>query len=165
MLGSAVRRISSRNSAIGAEEPYMERRNLVVALGVATTVAVTGRVAAQGVGASSMHPPKYKALEEANSRCVITGNDCLRHCFGMLGMGDVSMSSCTASTYEVVAACSALLTLAAMNSAQTPAFAKVVGEMCISCQRECEKFPEIAECKACGDACRTCAEECRKASA
>jgi copper(I)-binding protein len=26
-------------------------------------------------------------------------------------------------------------------------------------------FPDVAECKACGDSCKTCAEECRKAAA
>jgi hypothetical protein len=40
-----------------------------------------------------------------------------------------------------------------------------VGEICVACQKECEKFPNIAECTACGAACKTCAEECRKVSA
>jgi hypothetical protein len=35
----------------------------------------------------------------------------------------------------------------------------------VDCQKECEKFPDVAECKACGDSCKTCAEECRKISA
>ena len=44
-------------------------------------------------------------------------------------------------------------------------FAKVVEMVCKDCQKECEKWPKVAECKACGDSCKTCAEECRKAAA
>jgi hypothetical protein len=39
-----------------------------------------------------MHPPKYKALEDSAAKCVVTGNDCLRHCYGMFSMKDTSMS-------------------------------------------------------------------------
>lgn len=112
-----------------------------------------------------MHPPKYKALQDASGRCVAAGNDCLRHCLGMLSMKDVSMAGCTDSAYQVVAACGALQTLAAVNSTYLPAFARAVGEICIACQKECEKFPNVAECNACGIACKSCAEECRKTSA
>ena len=37
------------------------------------------------------HPPLYKNLEHASIKCVSTGNDCLRHCFGMFAMKDTSM--------------------------------------------------------------------------
>src|ERR1700738_817617 len=40
-----------------------------------------------------MHPPKYKALEDSAAKCVVTGNDCLRHCYGMFSMKDTSCSS------------------------------------------------------------------------
>jgi hypothetical protein len=49
--------------------------------------------------------------------------------------------------------------------AHVPAFAKVVAQLCADCQKECEKFPDVAECKTCGDSCKTCAEECRKVAA
>jgi hypothetical protein len=29
-----------------------------------------------------------------------------------------------------------------------------VEKICKACQTECEKFPKVAECKACGDACK-----------
>ena len=67
--------------------------------------------------------------------------------------------------FLMTAACGALRTLAAVNSPHVPALAKVVEQMCADCQKECEKFPNVAECNACGVACKTCAEECRKASA
>ncbi len=121
--------------------------------------------AAQGGAATSMHPPKYKALEEASMHCVATGNDCLRHCLGMISMNDVSMSGCTNSAYQLVAACGALQTLAAVNSQYLPSFAKAVREICVACQAECEKFPNTAECTACAASCKACAAECSKITA
>jgi hypothetical protein len=41
-----------------------------------------------GGGTEEMHPPKFKALEDSASKCVVTGNDCLRHCYGMFSMKD-----------------------------------------------------------------------------
>ncbi len=143
----------------------MERRELITVAAAAVALGSASQALAQGAGGASMHPPKYKALEESSSRCVATGNDCLRHCLGMLAMKDVSMAACTDSAYQLVAACTALQSLAAVNSSHLPAFAKAVGEICTACQTECEKFPAIAECKACGDACKACAAECRKISA
>jgi len=111
-----------------------------------------------------MHPPKYKALEEAASHCVATGNDCLRHCLGMYAMKDTSMANCADAAYQVVVACGALQALAAVNSPHVGAVAKGVEQICKACQTECEKFPNVAECKACGESCKACAAECAKAA-
>jgi Cys-rich four helix bundle protein (predicted Tat secretion target) len=143
----------------------MERRDFITVIGAAAAIGAASQALAQGAGGASMHPAKYKALQESSGRCVATGNDCLRHCLGMLTMKDVSMAACTDSAYQLVAACSALQSLAAVNSTHLAAFAKAVGEICIACQKECDKFPDIAECSACGVACKACAEECRKVSA
>jgi Cys-rich four helix bundle protein (predicted Tat secretion target) len=142
----------------------MERRQLIAAVAAGAAVASASQALAQGAGGASMHPQKYKALEESSGRCVTAGNDCLRHCLGMLSMNDVSMASCTSSAYQLVAACNALQTLSAVNSTHVAAFAKAVGEICVACQKECEKYPAVAECKACGTACKACAEECHKVS-
>jgi Cys-rich four helix bundle protein (predicted Tat secretion target) len=112
-----------------------------------------------------MHPPKFKALEESAGHCVATGKDCLRHCLAMYKMKDTSMSDCADSAYQLVAACAALQTLAADNSEHTGHLAKVVAMICRDCQKECEKFPKVAECKACGESCKACAAECDKVAA
>ena len=52
-----------------------------------------------------MHPPKYKALEDSAAKCVVTGNDCLRHCYGMFSMKDTSMAACANAAFQLVAAC------------------------------------------------------------
>ncbi|MFZ3325552.1 MAG: hypothetical protein WA231_06475, partial [Methylocella sp.] len=52
-------------------------------------------------------------------KCVVTGNDCLRHCYGMFSMKDTSMAACANAAFQLVAACAALNTLAAVNSEHT----------------------------------------------
>lgn len=142
----------------------MDRRDIVTAVAAALAVGIASPAAAQGTSASSMHPPKYKALEESSGRCVAAGNGCLRHCLGMMTMNDTSMAGCAEAAYQLVAACGALQTLAAVNSAHLPAFAKAVASVCGACQRECEKYQSVTECQACAAACRTCVDECRKVS-
>jgi mono/diheme cytochrome c family protein len=39
------------------------------------------------------------------------------------------------------------------------------GTICIACQNVCEKFPNLAECTACGIASKACAEEYRTVAA
>ncbi len=146
----------------------MERREFVAALGAAAAAASASRAFAQEAGgamsphARHMHPAMYHALMETSAKCVSTGNECLRHCFGMLSMNDTSMAGCTKASYDLVAACGALEVLAAVNSPFTPALAKTVGDVCMACKKECDKFPQYAECKNCGDACKACADECKK---
>ncbi len=140
----------------------MDRRHFVSLAAAAAVLGVVSEAAAQATGTLDMHPPKYKALEEASSHCVATGNDCLRHCMGMFAMNDVSMASCADSVHQLVAACGALQTLAAANSTHLPSFAKAVREICVSCQKECEKYPAISACAACAQSCKACAAECDK---
>jgi Cys-rich four helix bundle protein (predicted Tat secretion target) len=145
----------------------MERREFVTALGAAAAAISVSQALAEeggaGMGsAKHMHPAKYKALMESAAKCVSTGNECLRHCFGMLSMNDASMADCTKASYDLVAACGALASLAAVNSTFTPALAKTVGDVCMACKKECDKYPQYAECTDCGTACKACAEECRK---
>ena len=146
----------------------MQRREFMAVVGAAAGVLAgvqASATPAKAATAESMHPAKYKTLEEATAHCISTGEACIRHCLGMLSMNDTSMAACTDSSYQVVAACTALRTLAAVNSPHVPALAKVVAQMCSDCQKQCEKFPDVAECKVCGESCKTCAEECRKVAA
>src|SRR6202045_1981421 len=149
----------------------MDRREFIAAAGTVAAAASASQAFAQMAEEPMMqlaeepimHPPKYKALEEATAHCVATGNDCLRHCLGIYSMKDTSMAGCANAVVPLIAACSALQTLAAINSEHTGHFAKVVAMVCRDCQKECEKFPKVAECKACGESCKACAAECDKA--
>jgi len=141
----------------------MERREFITTLGVtAAVLSAPSAFAEEGGKMVHHHPPKYKALMETSAKCVSTGNECLRHCFGMLSMNDTSMADCTKASYDLVAACGALEVLAAVNSTFTPALAKTVADVCMACKKECDKFPQYVECTDCGNACKACADECRK---
>jgi Cys-rich four helix bundle protein (predicted Tat secretion target) len=143
----------------------MNRREFIAAAGTVAAGASTSQAFAQmAAEESDMHPPKYEALEKAAAHCVATGNDCMRHCLGMYAMKDTSMAGCANAAYQLVAACAALQTLASVNSEHTGQFAKAVAGICKYCEKECEKWPNVAECKACGDSCKACAEECAKAA-
>ena len=144
----------------------MERREFMTTLGAAAAVlSAVPALAETAAGVQHMHPPKYKALSDAAGKCVLEGDNCLRHCFGMLTMNDASMAECTTASYDLVAACGALEKLAAVNSTFTPALAKTVADVCLACKKECDRFPQYSECKACGDACKACADECHRVAA
>ncbi len=142
----------------------MKRREVMAVVGAAALTGGGFKLEAQSSG--EMHPPKYKALEESTAKCVSTGEDCLRHCLGMMAMKDTSMAACADSIVQLIAACRALQTLASVNSKFTPAFAKDVAAVCLNCEGECRKFyDKYSVCKACADACSTCAADCRKVPA
>ena len=142
----------------------MERREFVTALGAAAAAISVSRAYAEEAPVKHMHPPKYKALmEKSAGKCVATGNECLRHCFGMLSMNGSEHRRIAPRRRTIsVAACGALETLAAVNSTFTPALAKTVADVCMACKKECDKFPQYVECTDCGTACKACADECRK---
>lgn len=147
----------------------MERREFMAAAGAFAVAASASSALAAGsktaAAPAHMHPPLYKGVSETSAKCVADGNNCLRHCFGMLSMNDTSMADCTKASYDVVAACGALEALASVNSPYTPALAKTVADMCLACKKECDKFPQYPECVAMGASCKACADECHKIAA
>lgn len=144
----------------------MERRDFIATLGaVAAAASVSPALAEEKTKPAHHHPAKYRALSDAAAKCVAEGNNCLRHCFGMLSMSDSSMAECTKVTFDTIAACAALESLASVNSNFTPAMAKTVADICVACKKECDNFPDVAECNAMGAACKACADECRKVAA
>ncbi len=144
----------------------MQRRDFITTLGaVAAATSVSAAHAEDKKPAQHHHPAKYKALSDAAAKCVLEGNNCLRHCFGMLSMDDSSMAECTKATFDTIAACGALESLSSVNSGFTPAMAKTVAAICEACKKECDKFPDVAECNAMGASCKVCAEECHKVAA
>ncbi|WP_424360806.1 four-helix bundle copper-binding protein [Methylocystis parvus] len=140
----------------------MERRDFIATLGAVAAAASVSSAFAEEKKVAHHHPAQYKGLSDAAAKCVLEGSNCLRHCFGMLSMGDSSMAECTKATYDTIAACAALESLSATNSTFTPAMAKTVATICEACKKECDKFPDVAECNAMGAACKACADECHK---
>ncbi len=59
-----------------------------------------------------------------------------------------------------------LMKLAGQDSRYVPALAKIAGEICANCEKECRKHADHhAECKACADSCAACVKECKKVAA
>ncbi|HMK90912.1 MAG TPA: four-helix bundle copper-binding protein [Methylocystis sp.] len=143
----------------------MERREFIAAMGAAAAAASITPAFAEEEAKVHHHPPLFKALADAAGKCVVDGDSCLRHCFGMLSMNDTSMAACTTASFDTIAACRALSTLASVNSSHVAAFAKAVEQVCLECKKECDKFPQYSECVAMGASCKACAEECRKIAA
>jgi len=145
----------------------MQRRDFIAAVATAAVAAAAAPQATARVpaAAASTEPPnrprEYAALGAAAGTCLDAAEDCLRECFGMLASRDTSMAACAEAAYALIAACRAVRTLAAVNSVHVPIFAKAVEQACIGCRMECDRFPGIAACVACGDACSKCAAECR----
>ena len=143
----------------------MERREFMTTLGAVAALSVSPAFAEEGGKPVHHHPPMYKALMESSAKCVSTGEECLRHCFGMLSMNDTSMADCTKASFDTIAACRALETLASVNSPYAASVAKAVESICLACKKECDKFPQYSECVDMAKSCEACAAECHKVAA
>lgn len=154
----------------------MIRRALFPAAGAAATLFASSRIVVAQQHEHTGHTmpmtgmasegAKYPELARASAQCVLTGQDCLRHCLETFAAGDTTLAGCAKSVRELIAATAALQDLAAANSAYVPAMSRVVETICVGCEKECRRHAEHhATCRACADACVTCAEACRKVAA
>ncbi|HTR24330.1 MAG TPA: four-helix bundle copper-binding protein [Terriglobales bacterium] len=145
----------------------MERREFLTGLAATAAVAAASQAFAQTEPSSLSggHAARFPALGQSSSNCVTAGEACLRHCFGMLSMNDASMGGCIQAAYAMIAVCNALQALAAVNSAYVPSLAKAAIEVCSACQTQCEKYPNVPECKACAEACAKNVAECKRVAA
>ncbi len=170
------RRISGASPELFLKGINMERRDFITTIGAASAAlfgmmqsaraedkAGSGHEGHHAAAQEHVHPAKYKALTDAAAKCVVDGENNLRHCFEMVAMKDTTMAECIKLTHDTIAACRALESLAAVNSPFTPAMAKVVEQVCSACKKECDKFLQFAECKAMAESCDACSEQCRKA--
>lgn len=138
----------------------MERREFLTVIG---TAAAASAVAAAPALADERHDKDGIAKSAGN--CVSTGEECVAHCLKLFAKGDTTLAQCAISASQLVTVCRALSDLALAKSSYVPALAKVVLTVCNDCEKECRKYEEHAECKACADACKVCAEDCRKLGA
>ena len=143
----------------------MNRRQLMQSAGV---IALAALVEAAYSADEHQHNhdhgggSKFKPLVIAAGDCVATGDACLAHCLVLLGQGDKAMATCAQSVSQLVAVCGALQKLAAQQSRNTAALAKVALEICGECEKECRKHEsKHAECKACAESCAECIKQCK----
>ena len=150
----------------------MNRRSFVgsaaaVSLAALSTAAIAAEEHQHGDHAAAKAAPNpYDAARLAAAHCLSAGQVCLDHCIRQLSKGDTSMAQCAKSVNQMLALCGALQSLAAQNSALTPALAKVCAKACKECADACkEHAAHHAECKACHESCLACIKECEKIAA
>ena len=147
----------------------MERREVISAVGAAAVAMSATQALANEhehhAAGEHHHPTKFPALAKAANKCVLDGENNLRHCFGMVAMGDTTMAECIKLTYDVISACRSLAALAATDSRFTKSMAVVVETICAECKKECDKFLQYTECKEMAESCAACADECKKLKA
>ncbi|MCC6208922.1 MAG: four-helix bundle copper-binding protein [Gammaproteobacteria bacterium] len=156
----------------------MDRRELLLGAVTLAVATAAGRAIAHDdheemkddSAESHQHHHDRKSLRNeklisAATDCVTKANVCLQHCLVSLGEGDSELGECARSSSEVIALCSALLCLAAAESRNLPALARVAMDVCKHCEKECEKTDKHPECKACGEACAACYKECKAIAA
>lgn len=148
----------------------MERRDVLKTVAATVAGAISGSaLAAQHDHGHHDHAGMNKrnaALIAASADCLKVGEACLAHCLYLLGNGDKEMAACAQSVNEMLASCTALMKLAGQDSRYVPALAKVAGEICANCEKECRKHEKHhEECKACAESCAACLKECKKVAA
>lgn len=155
-----------RKSPVTSLEDTMNRRELFAVTATAAAAAMTSAAFAQEGHEGHNHGIAHKALVEAATKCVASGDICISHCLEAFAKGDTSLGACAKSVNQMLAACLALSRLGASNSSQLPQMAKVAEALCIDCEKECRKHEnKHPECKACAESCKACAEECKKVAA
>jgi len=144
----------------------MERREALAGIGAlaAMTLAATAQAADHQHDHHHDHAqanPRLPLVRTA-ADCIRTGEACLDHCFTLLGKGDTEMAACARSVNELLAVCAALQRLATANSRFLASYARVAGEICENCEKECRKHEKKhVQCKDCAEACAACLKECR----
>ena len=114
----------------------MNRRSFVgsaaaVSLAALSAAAIAAEEHQHGDHAAAKAAPNpYDAARLAAAHCLSAGQVCLDHCIRQLSKGDTSMAQCAKSVNQMLALCGALQSLAAQNSALTPALAKVCAKAC-----------------------------------
>ena len=154
----------------------MDRRSFIGSTAVASLASLPLAAAAaehnhsahaHGKHAAAPSAPNlYAGALAAAGECITHAEVCLNHCLNLLGEGDQSMAACSKAVNQMLALCGALQSLAAQNSALTPALAKVCAKACKECADACkEHAAHHAECKACHESCLACIKECEKITA
>lgn len=167
--------MDDKKSEVRGEE--VSRRSFLrsAGLGVAAVAASSTQAFAAGHDhaghdhaghAASASLGKNAKLAAAANHCVETGNACLEHCLTSLAGQGNDMAECAKTVTEMLAACTAIARLAALDSEHLAAMAAGCAEICRSCEASCRKHESHhAVCKACAESCKACIAQCEAVSA
>lgn len=100
--------------------------------------------------------PDEQAMRAA-SACITSGQVCLQHCLGLLGVGDVGLADCARAVSDMISVSQATQALAAAGAPELKALASVAVSVLTRCEACCRKHA------AQHDACLDCATRCAAA--
>lgn len=131
----------------------LSRRELLLGLGAAATVAAAPTFAAMPGHDHSKHSTQQPDMLDATNACVDKGERCIAHCLVSFQEGDLQLADCAAKVHEMRAICDAFSYLLAANSSYASDYSAICARVCEDCEKECRKHDEHIECKACAQAC------------
>jgi len=151
---------------MNAAPASLGRRELLLGLGAAATVAYTGQAAAAMPGHDhSQHSAQQPGVLDATNTCVDKGHRCISHCLVAWTEGDLELADCAKKVNEMNAICDGFSKLLAANSDHVKAYAPICRAVCSECADECRKHDQHIECRECGEACEALVEAIDKAFA
>ena len=132
----------------------ISRRNVLLGLGAAATMAYTGTASAAMKGHDhSKHSTQLTDLMDAVNACNDKGRRCIAHCMVSFTEGDVELADCASKVQEMLSVCGGFSYLVASNSSYIKDYARVCEKVCTDCAKECKKHEKHIECDACAKAC------------
>jgi len=138
----------------------MHRRSFFKTTGLAALAA-----ASRAEAAAPLSPrAELVELAGATAQGAFAAQEFLRFAGPRLASRDATLADCAASGGEMVAACDALMALAASDAPFAYGFARTAADLCAATRRDCEKLPKIAECVTLAAAAASCEAACRKAA-
>jgi Cys-rich four helix bundle protein (predicted Tat secretion target) len=132
----------------------ISRRDLLLGMGAAATMAYAGTVsAAMTEHDHSKHSTQLTDLMDAVNACLDKGRRCIAHCMVSFTEGDTELADCASKAHEMMAVCGGFAYLVASNSSYTKEYAAICAKVCSDCAKECKKHDKHIECDACAKAC------------
>ena len=148
--------MSKKESVTENQQPTdsISRRNVLLGLGAAATMAYTGTASAAMKGHDhSKHSTQLTDLMDAVNACNDKGRRCIAHCMVSFTEGDVELADCASKVQEMLSVCGGFSYLVASNSSYIKDYARVCEKVCTDCAKECKKHEKHIECDACAKAC------------
>lgn len=132
----------------------ISRRDVLLGLGAAATVAYAGSSSAAMAGHDhSKHSTQLPEVMDAANACLDKGRRCIAHCLVSFQEGSTDLADCASKVHEMQAVCEGFAYLVASNSSYVKDYSRICEKVCSDCAKECRKHEKHVECKACANAC------------
>lgn len=141
----------------------ISRRELLLGLGAAATLAYTSKATAAMPGHDhSKHSAQHPKVLDAVNSCVDKGERCIAHCLVSWTEGDLELADCAKKVHEMNTICGAFTQLLASNSGYVKDYARICQSVCEECAKECRKHDQHIECRECAEACESLVKVIKK---